>query len=138
HPIRLRIRISHEIPRRKPQLVGAPVDLLGEVADVLQPLQFGKGRIDMADGDDARHAGRGDDRQNQQKAAKGQLADRDRKRPPLSRTSGKSHRIRCRVQISPGYTPESTSGGTGPATAGRPATAENRPFVEGSGVVNTE
>ena len=90
-PVGLRARIGHEIPRREPKLVGAPVDLLGEIANVLQPLQFGKGRIDMANGDDARHAGRGDDRQNQQKTAKGQLTDRDRKQPSFSRDSGKSH-----------------------------------------------
>ena len=71
-------RIDDEIARRKPQLVHAAVDLLGEVADVLQPLQFGKGRTDVADGDHARHAGCGDDGQQQQEAAKGQPADRKR------------------------------------------------------------
>ena len=76
----LRAGIGDEIARRKPQFVHAAVDLLGEVADVLQPLQLGKGRIDVADGDDAGHAGGGDDRQQQQETAKGQLADRKRER----------------------------------------------------------
>ncbi len=39
-PIGLRSRVGHEIARGEPQLIGAPVDLLGEVADVLQTLQF--------------------------------------------------------------------------------------------------
>ena len=55
--VRLGARIGDEIARGEPQLVHAPVDVLGEVADALQPLQLGKGRVDVADGDDAGHAG---------------------------------------------------------------------------------
>ncbi len=77
---RLGTRIGHEVPRRQPQFVHAAVDILGEVADALQPLQFHEGRIDMANGDDA--GGRGDDdhRQHQHEAAECQLADRQGER----------------------------------------------------------
>ena len=50
---RLGAGIGDEIARREPQFVHAAVDVLGEVADALQPLQFGEGRIDVADRDDA-------------------------------------------------------------------------------------
>ena len=63
-------RIGDEIPRRQPQFVDAPVDLLGEIADALQALQFGEGRIDVADGDDAGDARHRDHRQQQHEAAK--------------------------------------------------------------------
>ena len=79
--IDLRARIGHEVAGGQPQFVHPPVDVLGEVADALQPLQLGKGRIDMTDGDDAGDAGDGDDGQHQQKAAEGQLPDRERERP---------------------------------------------------------
>ncbi len=49
----LRAGIGDEIPRGQPQFVHAAVDVLGKVAHALQPLQLGKGRIDVADGDDA-------------------------------------------------------------------------------------
>ena len=111
-PGRLRIRIGDEIARRQPQLVDPPVDLLGEVADALHPLQLGKGRVDMADRDDARHAGGGNHGQQQQKAAKGQLTDRQRKRPYPLDDGGKGH---GRLKPAPGsafYTTESSLGGT--------------------------
>ena len=41
---RLGTRIGDEIPRRQPQFVHAAVDVLGEVADTLQPLQLHEGR----------------------------------------------------------------------------------------------
>ena len=44
-------RIDDEIARRQPQFVHAAVDLLGKIADILQSLQLGKGRTDVADGD---------------------------------------------------------------------------------------
>ena len=91
HPVRLGVRIGDEIARRKPQLVHPAVDLLGEVADILQPLQLGKGRIDMADGDDTRHTGRRDDHKYQQETAKGQLTDRQRKRPYPLDGGGEGH-----------------------------------------------
>ena len=71
-------RIDDEIARRQPQFVHAAVDLLGKIADILQSLQLGKGRTDVADGDHARHAGCGDDGKQQQETAKGQPADRKR------------------------------------------------------------
>ncbi len=77
---RLGARIGHEIARRQPQFVHAAVDVLGEVADALQPLQFDKGRIDMADGDDAGGRGDHDHRQHQHETAECQLADRQRER----------------------------------------------------------
>ena len=43
-PVGMGARIGDEIAGRQPQFVHAAVDLLGEVADVLQPLQFGEGR----------------------------------------------------------------------------------------------
>jgi len=49
----MRFRVGNVIAGGQPQFVHAPVDLLGEVADALQPLQFREGGIDMADGDDA-------------------------------------------------------------------------------------
>ena len=78
---RLRAGIGDEIARRKPQFVHAPVDVLGEVADALQPLQFAKGLSDVTDGDHARRTGDDDHRQHEQKAAERQLADRERERP---------------------------------------------------------
>ncbi len=75
-----RAGVGDEIPRREPQFVDAAVDVLGEVADALQPLQLGEGRVDVADRDDA--GGRGDDdhRQHQHETAECQLADRKRER----------------------------------------------------------
>ena len=51
-PVRPGALIGDEIARREPQLVHPPVDLLGEVADILQPLQLGEGRVDVPDRDD--------------------------------------------------------------------------------------
>src|SRR6185369_12152951 len=81
--------IGDEIARRKPQFTHAAVDLLGEVADALQSLQLREGRIDAADRDHARHAGRRDQRQQQQKTAKGQLSDRERARSKTLLDRGK-------------------------------------------------
>ena len=77
---RLAAGVRDEIPRGEPQFVHAAVNVLGQIADALQPLQLAKGRIDVADGDDA--GGRRDDdhRQHQHEAAECQLADRKRER----------------------------------------------------------
>ena len=61
-----RRRIGHEVARRQPQFVGAAVDFLGDIAEALQVLQFGKGRVDVADGDDAGDARHDDHGQQQQ------------------------------------------------------------------------
>ena len=98
-PIGLGALIGDEIAGREPQLVHAPVDLLGQVADALQPLKFGEGRIDVPDGEDAGHAGRGDDGQQQQKAAKGQLTDRERERSYPSDDGIKGHGFRDRLRV---------------------------------------
>src|SRR5262249_26456473 len=76
----LRTGIGDEIARCKAQFVHAPIDLFGEIADVLQPPELAKGRVDMADRDHARHAGCGGDGQKEQEAAKGHLSDRWRER----------------------------------------------------------
>ncbi|MGY4377018.1 hypothetical protein ACVWZ3_004657 [Bradyrhizobium sp. i1.3.6] len=70
--------IGDEIARRKPQLVHAAVDVLGEVADALEPLQLSEGRIDVPDRDHARGRGDDDHRQHQEEAAEGELADGER------------------------------------------------------------
>src|SRR5882757_1362931 len=82
---RLGARVGDEVARRQPQFVHPPVDVLGEVADALQPLQLAKGLVDMADRDDARRPGDDDDGQHEQEAAEGELADRKRERPCLRR-----------------------------------------------------
>ena len=73
-------RIGHKVPRRKPEFAHAAFDLLRQVAEALKPLQLGKGRIDVADGDDAGGGCDDDYRQHQQEAAERQLADRKRER----------------------------------------------------------
>ena len=70
--------IGDEVARGEPQLVHAAVDVLGEVADALKPLQFGKGRVDVPDRDHARGRGDDDHRQHQKEAAEGELADGER------------------------------------------------------------
>ena len=87
----MRVRIGHVIAGGQPQLVHAAVDLLGQVADALQPLQFGEGGVDMADSDDAGDARHHDHRQYQQEAAKGQLTDRKRERAYPLDNRGKGH-----------------------------------------------
>ena len=77
----LRAGIGDEVARGQPQFVHAPVDVLGEVADALQPLQLAKGLVDMADGDDAGRARDHDHRQHQHEAAERHLADRERSHP---------------------------------------------------------
>ena len=47
---------------------------------LLQPLQFGKGRVDVTDGNDAGDTRHGDHRQQQHEAGECQLADRKRER----------------------------------------------------------
>ncbi len=63
--------IGHEVPCREPQFVHAPVDVLRQIAKTLKPLQLGKGRIDVADGDDAGDARHHDHRQQQHETGKG-------------------------------------------------------------------
>jgi len=70
--------IGDEVARGEPQLVHAAVDVLGEVADALEPLQLGEGRIDVPDRDHARGRGDDDHRQHQEEAAEGELADGER------------------------------------------------------------
>ena len=78
-PVGRRARIGDEIAGRQPQFVHAPVDLLGDVAEAIEPLQLGKGRVDVADRDHAGDAGHHDHGQQQHEAGKGQLTDRKRK-----------------------------------------------------------
>ncbi|MBA7471549.1 hypothetical protein ES707_06855 [subsurface metagenome] len=78
---RLRAGIGDEVARGQPQLVHAAVDILGKVADALQPLQLTKGLVDVPDGDDAGRAGDHDDREHQHEAAERHLADRERSHP---------------------------------------------------------
>ncbi len=119
--------ISDDIAGREPQFVHAPVDVLGQVADTLHPLKFGKGLVDVSDGDDAGHAGRRNDGQQQQEAAKGQLTDRKRERAYPLDESGKGHGYRHRLRAVHFYTPESAPRGTcreprwAPAAPGRMA-----------------
>ncbi len=86
-----RRRIGDEIARCQPQLIGAAVDFLRYIANALKVLQFGKGRIDVADRDHAGDAGNHDHRQQQYEAGKGELSDRQRKRPYPSDDCGKGH-----------------------------------------------
>jgi hypothetical protein len=83
--------IGDEIAGRQPQLVHAPLDLLGDIAKALQALQLGKGRTDVADGNDAGDAGHHDHRQQQHETGEGQLTDRKRERPYPSDDGGKGH-----------------------------------------------
>lgn len=70
--------IGDEVARGKAQFVHAAVDVLGEVADALEPLQLRKGRVDVPNRDHARGRCDDDHRQHEQEAAEGELADGER------------------------------------------------------------
>jgi hypothetical protein len=71
--------VGDEVARGKAQFVHAAVDVLGEIADALEPLQLGKGRVDVPDRDHARGRGDDDHRQHQDEASERKLADGQRK-----------------------------------------------------------
>lgn len=72
----LRIGLGQEVARRKAELVHAAVDLFGEIADPLQPLQLGEGVVQSMDREHADDTGADDDREQKQERAKDDLADR--------------------------------------------------------------
>src|SRR5882724_5360249 len=90
----LRAWIGHEVPGGKPQFVHPAIDVFGQVANALQPLQLGKRRIDVADSDDAGDAGDHDHGQHQQKTAECKLTDRQRERSYPLDDSGNWHEYR--------------------------------------------
>ena len=78
HLLGHRVGIGDEVPRRQPQAVHAAINVFGQIAHSLQPLQFREGPVDMTKRDNAGRAGDHDDRQHQQKTAESQLTDRNR------------------------------------------------------------